>query len=303
MKIIRPLAIDDAIFNSSNMAENDHNVWDVGTSYSLGDRVIVISTHSIYESALAGANTNTGNDPTTDTDGTNWIKVGATNKWKPFDNTLNDKATNASSMTFSLVPSALVNALAAFEVSADSVQIVVTDPTDGIVYDTTLNLNDNTNVTDWYTYFYEPIVSASEFLLTNLPAYSAATIDVTYTVASGNVQLGEMVLGQMQTLAVSLYNSRVGIQDYSRKDRDAFGNANIVQRAFNDLLDLSFVLDTNKVRTLQRSLSSLRATPVVWFGIEDTSVATLVYGYYRDFNINLSNHNKSFGSITIEGLV
>jgi hypothetical protein len=53
-----------------------------GTTYADGDRVIVTTGyHKIYESQQAA---NTGNDPTTD-DGTWWLEVSSTNRWKMFD--------------------------------------------------------------------------------------------------------------------------------------------------------------------------------------------------------------------------
>jgi hypothetical protein len=53
-----------------------------GTTYADGDRVIVTTPniHKIYESQQAA---NTGNDPTTD-DGTWWLEVSSTNRWKLF---------------------------------------------------------------------------------------------------------------------------------------------------------------------------------------------------------------------------
>jgi len=75
MKVIEPITITNTILSSSNVAENDYTAWSSGTSYSIGDKVMVVgTTHKNYESKT---NSNLGNDPTTD-DGTNWIDLGAT---------------------------------------------------------------------------------------------------------------------------------------------------------------------------------------------------------------------------------
>jgi len=42
MKIIRPLAITDAVLISSNVPENDYPPYAPGTTYALGTRVVVL---------------------------------------------------------------------------------------------------------------------------------------------------------------------------------------------------------------------------------------------------------------------
>ena len=168
MQVIEPLTITDSVLTSSNIAEDDYSEWASGTTYSLGDRVIVVSVHKVYESA---SNSNIGNNPTAD-DGTNWILVGATDRWKAFDQKLSDPATNADSITYTLTTTqTLVNSIAFFNLSADSVQITVTPSGAGTpVYDKTFLLQDTTSIVDWYTYFFESAGDKEkELLVTDLP--------------------------------------------------------------------------------------------------------------------------------------
>ena len=301
MQAIQPLTITDSILTSSNVAENDYGEWASGTTYSLGDRVIVVSVHKVYESA---SNSNIGNDPTTD-DGTNWILVGATNRWKAFDQKLSDPVTNANSITYTFTTTqSIVNSLAFFNLSADSVQITVTPSGGGSpVYDETFFLLDTTSVIDWYTYFFEPATTKEkELLVTNLPYYPNAVVVITISDAGETAKVGQIVLGSLVSLGRTGYGTTVGIEDYSTKERDTFGNAIIVQRAFAQKADYEVEITTQDTRRVQRFLATYRATPVVWIGNQDPSYGLIVYGFYTQFSINLATPSVSYTTLEVEGL-
>ena len=299
MKIIRPLAVSDSVLTASSLPEDDHSAYGALTTYDLGDRVIVLATHSIYESVI---DSNGGNDPTTD-DGTNWVRVGATNKWKPFDKVLGDAATGTASITYQFSPGDTINnAIAFFGMSADSVRVVMTDPSDGVVYDMTASLADNQAVSDWYSYFFEPIVRLEEYVITDLPAFTGITIDVTVT-GSGAIAVGEIVPGHLQELGLTEYGSSIGIADYSRKDRDAYGNPYIVERAFALTVDFDFVINTVDAAKVRKVFADYRATPIVWIGSATQHFGAIVYGYYKGFTINLTGEVKSFCTAEVEGLI
>lgn len=300
MKIIRPITVTDAVLDSSNVPENDFAEWASGTTYADGDKVIVLSTHRIYES-LVGSNT--GNDPTTD-DGTNWLDISATNRWKAFDQTITDQTTNTTSVTYTFDPQSLTNAIAFFNVDGTEIEVTVTDPTDGVVYDNTVSLVDNGAVDNWYGYFFEPIVRRSEIVLLDLPNYASATIDVSINANTGDdAKVGQIVFGSQKTLGLTTYGTSLGIQDYSTKDTDAFGNVVITERRFAQLVDYDVKMATSTVRDVQKTLASYRATPLVYTGTDDGTYGDLVYGYYRSFGINISTPSYSDATIEVEGLV
>ncbi|MDC1523997.1 hypothetical protein N8468_04725 [Planktomarina temperata] len=300
MQAIEPLTITDSLFVSSNLTEDDYAAWSAGTTYALGNRVIVVSVHKVYESA---ANSNIGNDPTTDTTGTYWIEVGATNKWKAFDQHISDPATNPDTIQYVISSgTTVVNSLAFFGLSADTVQIqVVVSATE--VYNTTFPLLDTSTIVDWYTYFFEPAsVKAQELLVVDLPAYTGATITVTITDTGQTVQVGQVVLGNLVALGRTGYGSSIGIEDYSRKERDTFGNPVIVERAFAQKANYEVSIPTVNARRVQKFLSDYRATPIVWIGNQDPTYGLIVYGFYTQFSINLSTYSTSYSTIEVEGL-
>lgn len=300
MRIIRPVQVTDSVLSSSNVPENDYAEWASGTTYNIGDKAIVLSVHKIYES-LVGSNT--GNDPTTD-DGTNWLDLGATNRWKAFDGSLTDQSSNLNTITYSFLPQSLTNSIAFFNLSAAEIEVTVTDPVDGVVYDRTIPLVDNGAVSSWWSFFFEPIIRKSEIALFDLPNYASATIDVTITASAGeNAKVGQIVFGNQKSLGVTVYNTGIGIQDYSTKETNAFGNVVVTERRFAQLVDYEVQVQTSNVRDVQKTLATYRATPLVYSGTEDGAYGDLVYGYYRSFGINISTPSISDATIEVEGLV
>lgn len=300
MQIIKPVTVNDSILISSNITENDYAEWAVGTTYADGDRVIVLSTHKIYESLIGS---NLGNDPTTD-DGTKWLELGATNRWRAFDQKIADHVSNTTTINYELGNfTTNVTSVALFGLVGISANVTVTDPTDGEVYNTTISLIDNRNIVDWYTYFFEEQEQRQEAQFLDIPPYLNATVDVTVTAATGDTaELGQLVLGFLSSLGLTTYGTSISIEDYSRKETDAFGNFIVVERAFSQLADFDVKFPTANARKLQRTLAEFRATPIVYIGSDDVSYGTTIYGFYRRFDLTLETPSLSFGAIEVEGL-
>jgi hypothetical protein len=194
--------------------------------------------------------------------------------------------------------------VALFNLDATEVVVTVTDPIEGVVYTNTVSLNDNSAITSWWSYFFEPILRKSEIVLFDLPNYGEAILDVEVNTTIGDTaKVGQIVFGNQKLLGITTYGTTVSIQDYSTKDTDAFGNVVITERRFAQLVDYDVKVNTTSVRDVQKTLATLRSTPVVYSGTEDGSYGDLVYGYYRSFNINVSSPSLSDATIEVEGLV
>lgn len=297
MRVVEPLTITDDILISSTIVENDHPEWAVGTSYTTGDRVIVLDTHRIYE-AVTGS---TGQDPTTDTTATYWLDIGATNRWKAFDKLISDPATRTTQIIYTLEPGAIADAIAFFGVVAATIRVRCIDADDTELFNEIRSMVDNGNVFDGFTYVFEPIAYETQEIFNGLPIYSGVTVEISLA-GDGEVRVGQIVIGRDQILGTTIVGTGIGIEDFSRKDRDAFGNAILVERAFAQMVDFQFAFPTDDARRVTGVLARLRATPAVYYAGSDTSqLGTTVYGFYRDYSIPLTT-NRSFASLEVEGL-
>jgi hypothetical protein len=296
MRIITPLTVDETILTSTNVAEMDYAVWSGVTTYALGDRRI--KAHKIWESLQAS---NTNHDPVTD-DGTWWIQVSATNRYKMYDAVISTQTENSGSIEVEMTPGEVVNGIALLGLVGQTVEIIVTDPVDGIVYDEVIDLQDSSPVTDWYTYFFEDIQYREDVVRLDLPSYPDAVIDVTIDNLADTAKCGEMVIGRQRDLGMANFNTSVGIKTYSTKTTDDFGNVTIVKRAFAKRADFDVTLDTDRVYIVQRILAQIRDTPTVYVGDEDRG-ETIIYGFWTQFNIVLTDQTWSDCSLEVEGLV
>lgn len=299
MQIIKPITVTDSILVSSNVPENDYAEWSAATTYSTGQRVIVLSTHKIYESLI---NSNLNNNPVTD-DGTKWLDLGATNRWRAFDKRIGNKVTQLDTIQYVLSdPNSNVTSVALFGLVGISANVTVVSNSVE-VYNQTFSLTDNRNIVDWYTYFFEEQVQLEEALFLNIPPYLGATVTITVTAATGtNAELGQIVFGFLSDLGLTNYGTVVSIEDFSRKETDAFGNFFVVERAFSQIADFDVQFETRNTRKIQQTLSQFRATPIVYIGNPDASYATIIYGFYRRFDLTLETPSLSFGAIEVEGL-
>ena len=174
---------------------------------------------------------------------------------------------------------------------------------DGEVYNEDFSLLDNGDIVDWFTYFFAEQGVKTEALFTGIPPYLDSSVEVTITADSGtNAKVGQIVFGFLSNFGLTTYGTSVGIEDYSRKETDAFGNFIITERAFAKLVDYDVRLETGKARTVQNTLANFRATPIVYIGSQDEALAAIVYGFYRRFDITLEGPAYSFAAIEVEGL-
>lgn len=256
-------------------------------------------SNSIYVSLQAA---NTGNAP--DTSPTFWLRKSANNTYSMFDEFVNTQTTAASPLVIELKPREMINSLAFFNLGGvTDIHIVVKDAPGGtVVLDVTYNLDDTT-INDWYMYFFEPYDLRTDFVLQNIPPYPNAVITCTFTSAT-SVQVGTLVFGNVYQIGKTQYGVTTGIRDYSTKNVNTFGITTFTQRAFSKRMEANVYINNSDLRFVQKLLQDLRATPTVWIGSDAEGYDVLsVYGYYRDFNIEIPYPNNSFCRLEIEGLI
>lgn len=297
MRIIRPTTVTDAVLTSSNVPETDYPEWVAGTTYALGARVIIASSHQVFESLAAG---NVGHNPLTDiSDPPKWLALGATNRWRMFDERIGSVTSRAVDVDVSLKPG-LINAVALFGLSAGSVTITMTDG-GNVVYARTVELVAPLSESSFYAYCFEPISRRTDIVVWDLPAYPGATLRVHVTQPDGTAEVGLLVVGLAKHIGNAQWGGRFGIADYSRKETDEFGNWGVVERGFSKTVTLTAELPTSSLSAIHSQLAKLRATPLVWETVDDVE-AGLIYGFYKSFSIVMRYATKSYCDLEIEGL-
>lgn len=278
MKVVQPVVVTDGSLISSSVPENDYPAWNAGTTYALGANVI--HSHRKYESA---ANGNTGNDPALSP--ANWIDTGPTNRWAMFDQAVGSATGATGSLSVTLAPGVAIDAIGFLDIIGASVQVQVIVSA-AIVYDQTRSVG-----TQGYLVF------------DAIPPDPSAQIIVTLdgTTGTDSVEVGTLTIGAMLDLGLTEASPSIGINDFSRRSTDDFGVTTVVERGWAKIMSVRTKLDTDDVDVVQVKVAALRATPALWLG-EDGYDSMAIFGFYKDFSIDLALPSISYCTLRIEGL-
>jgi len=300
MKVIKPVTFDASTMLISSNAGELYSAWSSATTYAK-DAIVDYGTH--YYISLVNSNLN--NIPSV-VGSTFWSFVGPDNTHAMFDGQVSTETTKATAPLIVTVACGIVNSIALLGLTGTSVSVVMRDGgASPPVYSRTINL-EGSIILDWYMYFFEPFEQLSEVVLTDLPPYSGGQI--TMTLSSGSaVAIGEMLVGTVYGLGEMAleHGATIGIIDYSRKDTDVdTGLTTFVQRAYSKRMSGQFLIENGSISGVQKVLSGVRAVPSVYIGSEDEDYSSLiVYGFYRDFSIDIAYPTHSFCRIEVEGLI
>lgn len=296
--IVPPVIIDDVKLLTTDVPEDDaYSEWSAAVNYLKGDRVKLSSAHKNYEAASANLN----KPPLTNK--TIWLEVGATNRWKVFDDKTLSQTEQIGSMSYTLLPGKVVNTVGLINCHAKSARVRVTDPVDGLVYDKEKKFLGSLSKGDWYEYFFEEIVRSTEMIFDDLPAYGSAQVKIDIENALNMVRCGVITIGFKRTFGVAVsMGAGVGLQDYSRREINEFAEPQFVKRGYSKTASFTISIEDFEVDVVQRLLASVRATPTLFIGSKLYN-ATIIYGWYRDFDINITYRNLSEANLEVESLV
>lgn len=303
MRLVRPykVTVDNMTSTAPGVGEyNPAAIYDVDArvQWSVGAG----ATQHEYQSLIAG---NTGNPLT---DAASWLDVGVINKLRMFDDINGTQSMCASifepygplKVTVDVV--GRIDTIAMLGVVGGGVRVEMI--VDGVtVYDEEHSLIEAPVTPGYYSYFFEPIRFSDSIIVTGLPNYADPTIRLTFvwTNTSSITACGTCVIGQSVDLGAPLYGAQAGIQDYSRKQRDDFGNLTLVQRAYAKTAKYTLHRPENGLDSVYAILSEFRAKPAFWIGADDYRM-TWIYGWVQDWDVILSGPCHGNINLVIEGL-
>jgi hypothetical protein len=308
MKIVPPFVIDDSRFFSSNIPEPDpafgEIAWTPNTAYTTGTRRIRTTTHRIYQALTNIANTVSTppeNDPL------NWVDVGPTNRFAMFDYDRNTASSRPLSINATVRSMGRATALVLFGLDAQMVEITVREGSDTgpIVYTRSYNLQERF-VSNWMSHFFAPFIFRESLVLIDLPPYANAFITVSLTKTVGDVLIESMVIGAPVTIGETSLGAESDIVDFSRVERDGFGNATLVPRKNVPRLTAQVFADKADVPAIRKLRQDFAGRPLVFLGIEDGEDAYFdslsLVGIFKRMAVVVEYPNHALINIEAEGI-
>ena len=269
--------------------------YDAGTTYAVDDIVISLTTNKAYQALVDGESGNSLSNTA------KWLDLGPTNRYKMFDNSNTSQTLNGADVDVEFDVTGRVNAVSVLNMVAATVQLIMSTDADGEIYNETINLVSSANVTDWWEYFFLPVTRYGDWTFTDLPTNNNPTIQVIVSDPDGIAKVGTVAAGLSINIGDVIYPSSIGIQDYSRKEADEFGYFTIIQRSFAKRASFKISAVEANVDGVTTALADIRATPVVFVGVEQYR-ATWIYGFYKDWSYQFAGPNEAYINLEIEGL-
>ena len=265
-------------------------VYNSGSSCNIGGIVTDLATHTLYESLV---NSNTGNALS---DATKWQNIGATNRWKMFDNSYQTQSTALNGFSLVLTPGTLVNSLALLNVEGTSVTVTQS----ASAYSSTVSLVRH-DVLNWYDWYYELPIRTGDVVFTDIPPYPASTLTIEVVNVGNTAKCGIMVVGKSRTLGLTEWEFSRSINDYSRAVEASNGTVELVQGAYSKRMVVDVWVESGMESEVTRVLEEYRAQPLVFVGSSAYSMA-IIYGFLGAWNVPVSIRGRN-ASIEIKGLI
>lgn len=286
MKLLNPINIT---LTSTNVPETDYSEWAVGTTYALGDRVIVAIEHNVYESL---ASSNIGNTPSSTPD--KWALVGKTNAYKCIDDKTSTQTINNTSilMTF---PTLKSTSIAFLNVKCESIKLEILDGAN-VVFEETRSGFSRDSV-GWYSYFYGDFNFKNFFLFEHL--YNPnATYRVTLT--GDTCKLGVMVIGSIFEIGDTLSSPSLGFIDYSKKNIDQWGETYLKEGVYRDYFRGEISIPKGKLEIVKKVLRDRRGKLSLF--IPSTVYDLTIYGYAQEPELIWSEFDRCICSFDVQGV-
>lgn len=269
--------------------------WLVGTTYNVNDIVISTTTNHAYQSLQAANTGHSLDDPAW------WLDLGATNRHAMFDQSNTTQTLRAELISTEVQVDGRADAVSLLNIVGATVQVIMETVEDGELYNETFNLVSDSGITNWYEYFFEPVVRRGDFTLYDLPLNKDPVITVILNEPGAIAKIGALVIGQSRYLGYVIHPMRTGIQDYSRIEADEFGNFTIIRRNFSKRATFKVAVEESSIDSLSALLADFRATAAVWVGVENFT-SSWIYGPYREFSFDHSSPNDAYLNLEIQGL-
>lgn len=277
-----------------------------GTGVTSGTRIAALGTgtggagtYTVTKSQTVSSTAIAANAPVTDT--TRWARADSTNRWRMFDASVSSQTSAVDSIAVEIRVPGRVDALYLGNINAESIHVVVKDSGGTTAYDQTYSGISGGGITSMYAWYFTPISRITDLAITDLPPYLNPRITVTLADTGNTVLCGVCMAGKQVDIGSTQWGVSLGIQDYSLKAKDDYGNYSIRERGFSKEISAMAWVNNAYIDTLFNTLADFRALPAAYI-VSEIYGSSNLFGIYKNFRIELQGLNNTVCSIEWESL-
>ncbi len=299
-KVLVPTAVTDTALTSCTVAEPDtgETVWNAATAYTVGQEAIRPTLHKKYRRRVAGTTaTAPENDPT------NWLDIGATNRWAQFDQKIGSRTASSDNIT-TVLEMGSVEGLALLDLRGSSVSATLRESPGGSVAWTRSQNLDATPVQSVYDWMYGEYRQLYNVIWTDLPGqFPSGELTVTVAGNAAGAAVGALVAGRVHAIGLTEYGAGSGLLNWGKVVDDGFGNREWAEGGYANRVTLPLVIENSDMTRVKRVLTTIRSTPSVYVASCMTEYDSLnCYGVYRDLYITIPHYGFVTCNLEIDGL-
>lgn len=307
MLVVIPKAIADGMVTSdapdSSSSDYPGLVMWTATSYSVDQYVLHTSTQAVYRANASVIST--------DVPGVSdkWTYIAKNNPLRLIDGKLVDVTVAPGGFTMSIDGfTEVLSSICCFNVrGVEKVIITVTEGATEIFTDE-IEMQNNDIVLDEWDYYFLPPVEYRNFGYHNLPA----TVTGVYTIefqSSSTAYVGELIIGNAQTIGTAIMGSGFDNADLSRVQYDEdFGNiVGIIKRPNRNVFNYDIKIDSLMGHSVENTRNIVedigKSTLCAWAATDDIHDKLLALGFYDRFRVVIPDVAVSDCSITVNGVI
>lgn len=293
MLLIRPATITPAMVTGSNAGAPDPN-YQGGVTYELAARVYDPSVNKTFECVQEPAL-----DKPPATSPLYWMVAAPSNRWAMWSGRASHSTQVEGDLETDVVVPERVNAIALFGVVGSAITVTQRSAQGAVLKVVSHRLR--TDPADWYEYFFGEPEQVSEVVLLGFIPSAGSKFEIRIT---GPSACSAVVVGNTFDLGEPEFGATTSIIDYSKKTTSSTGVQDFEPGRFSRRMSVSLVQSRARYSVTQRVLESVRAKPCVWVGVpeSDDYAPMSIYGYFRDFSIEVAFPTEHLCSLEIESL-
>jgi len=285
----------------SNIPEIDENieVYDNAKTYSLGD--IVQFDGSIFESAK-DENIDT---PVNKQSSLSWFYIGATNRYKMFDEYIDTLTQNKNIIEYELLVND-IDTICFFNLDAFFVEVELYNKQGLLIYQNKKSTYTR-DVSNWYEWTVIKSREQKTLFFNNLPFGWECILKVKISKEQDITKCGLMTFGRSLDLGLTLAEPKPisSIRNTTTKERLKDGSLKFINSRVYKRVVLNVIVSTSRVAQIQAILEQYSNQPLLFIGVEkdDENLNILsAFGFFKDFDKPIGLNFTQY-QIEIEGIV